>query len=173
VETSLHLNNLNTNRLTLIPLTLEITKSLLNGNRQYIEHLGIKCDEKWPTEDTMDILPIINNSLEQSKLPTGFEAWMIVDKTNIKIIGDIGFHGRPNEHGEVEIGFGLVKNERGKGFGSEALNAIMDWLSHQESVKVIQAECLISNKPSAVILEKAGLKEMTRDDEFIYWKMVK
>jgi [ribosomal protein S5]-alanine N-acetyltransferase len=173
VETKLHLNNLNTNRLTLIPLTLEITKSLLNGNRRYIEHLGIKCDEKWPTEDAMDILPIINSSLEVSKLPTGFEAWMIVDKTNNKIIGDIGFHGQPNEYGEVEIGFGLVEHERGKGFGSEALNAIMDWLSLQQKVKVILAECLISNKPSAVILEKAGLKEVTRDDEFIYWKLVK
>lgn len=116
---------------------MEITKSLLNGNRQYIEHLGIQCDEKWPTEDTMDILPIINHSLEQSKLPTGFE------------------------------------HERGKGFGTEALNAIMEWLRLQESVKVIQAECLISNKPSAVLLEKAGLKEVTRDDEFIYWKLVK
>ncbi|MBP1905156.1 hypothetical protein J2Z32_001784 [Paenibacillus turicensis] len=31
IRPSLHLNNLNTNRLTLIPLTLEITKSLLSG----------------------------------------------------------------------------------------------------------------------------------------------
>lgn len=111
----MNLKNIYTNRLILIPITLEITKSLLKGNSKEIENLGIKCDKKWPTEDTMDILPIINNSLEKSKIPTGFETWMIVDKANKRIIGDIGFHGKPNENGEVEVGFGLVEHERVKG----------------------------------------------------------
>ncbi|SFC40368.1 GNAT family N-acetyltransferase [Clostridium uliginosum] len=169
----MNLKNICTNKLILIPITLEITKSLINGSSKEIEKLGIKCDKKWPTEDTMDILPIINNSLEKNKIPTGFETWMIVDKNNKRIIGDIGFHGSPNEKGEVEVGFGLVEHERGKGFGFESLNAIMDWLNFQESVKVIKAECLISNKPSARILEKAGLKEINRDNELIYWEFIK
>lgn len=49
----------------------------------------------------------------------------------------------------------------------------MNWLNFQESVKVIKAECLISNKPSARILEKAGLKEVNRDNELIYWEFIK
>jgi len=71
------------------------------------------------------------------------------------------------------IGFGLVEHERGKGFGFESLDAIMNWLNFQENVKVIKAECLISNKPSARILSKAGLKEIKRDDELIYWQFIK
>lgn len=169
----MYLKNIFTNRLILVPITLEITKSLINGSSKEIENLGIKCDKKWPTEDTMDILPIIYNSLEKSKIPTGFETWMIVEKNYKRIIGDIGFHGGPNEKGEVEIGFGLVEDERGKGFGSESLNAIIDWLNLQESVKVIKAECLISNKSSARILKKAGLKEVNRDNELIYWEFIK
>ncbi len=169
----MNLKNIHTNRLILMPITLEITKSLLNGSSKEIENPGIRCDKKWPTKDTMDILPIIKASLEKSKIPTGFETWMIINKNNKKIIGDIGFHGKPNENGEVEVGFGLVEHERGKGFGSESLNAIMDWLNFQESVKIIKAECLINNKPSAKILEKAGLKEVNRDDELIYWKFIK
>ncbi|KOR26685.1 GNAT family N-acetyltransferase [Clostridium sp. L74] len=169
----MNLKNINTNRLILIPITLEITKSLINKSSKEIEKLGVECDKEWPTEDTMDILPIINNSLEKSKRPTGFETWMIVDKNSKKIIGDIGFHGIPNEKGEVEVGFGLVKHERGKGFGFESLKAIMNWLNFQENVKVIKAECLITNKPSARILEKAGLKEVNRDNELIYWEFVK
>ncbi|MCY6485455.1 GNAT family N-acetyltransferase [Clostridium aestuarii] len=169
----MNLRNIHTDRLMLVPVTLEITKSLIDGSNKEVEKLGIKLDKKWPTEDTMDILPIINNSLEKNKIPSGFETWMIVNKDNMKVIGDIGFHGKPNEKGEVEVGFGLVEHERGKGFGSESLNAIMDWLSFQESVKVIKAECLISNKPSARILEKARLKEINRDSELIYWEFVK
>lgn len=156
-----------------MPVTLEITQSLLNGSSKEIEKLGISCDEKWPTEDTMDILPIMNASLEKSKMPTGFETWMIVHKNDKRVIGDMGFFGKPDEKGEVEVGFGLVEHERGKGFGYESLNAIMDWLNFQESVKVIKARCLIGNIPSARILEKAGLKEVNRDDELIYWEFVK
>jgi RimJ/RimL family protein N-acetyltransferase len=157
----------------LVPVTLEITKALISGNNEGIEKLGIKTDKKWPTEDTIDILPIINNSLEKDKLPSGFEFWMIIIKDTMLVIGDIGFHGKPDEKGEVEIGYGLVEHERGKGFGFEALNAIMDWLSFQETVNVIKAECLIDNKPSTRILQKVGMKEVNRDHSLIYWEFVK
>lgn len=156
----------------LVPVTLEITRALIEGNNKEIEKLGIKADKKWPTEDTKDILPIINNSLEQDKIPSGFEFWMIVKKNSMQVIGDIGFHGKPNEKGEVEVGYGLVEHERGKGFGFEALKAIMDWLSFQESVKVIKADCLINNKSSARILEKVGMKEVGRDNDLIYWEFI-
>ena len=167
------LKNINTDRLILVPVTLEITKSLIDGNYDEIEKLGIKTDEKWPTEDTKDILPIINNSLEEYKLPSGFEFWMIVTKDNMKVIGDIGFHGKPNEKGEVQLGYGLVEDERGKGYGFEALKAIMDWLSFQDTVKLVQADCLIDNYPSSRILEKVGMKEVSRDNELIYWEFAK
>lgn len=167
------LKNIYTDRLILIPVTLKITKSLLEYSTKEIEKLGIKTDEKWPTEGTMDILPIINRALEKDKIPSGFEFWMIVNKNNLLVIGDIGFHGKPNEKGEVEIGYGLSENARGKGFGFEALKAIMDWLNYQDNVKTIKADCLISNIPSARILEKVGMKEINRDQELIYWEFIK
>jgi [ribosomal protein S5]-alanine N-acetyltransferase len=167
------LKNIHTDRLMLVPVTLEITKSLLEASTKEIEKLQIKTDKAWPREDTMDILPIINASLEKDKIPSGYEFWMIVKKDNMHVIGDIGFHGKPNEKGEVEVGYGLVEHERGKGFGFEALEAIMDWLYLQESVKVIKADCSIDNTPSARILEKVGMKEVSRDHEMIYWEFTK
>lgn len=169
----MNLENIHTDRLIIVPVTLEITKSLLNGSSKEIEKLGIKTDKKWPTEDTMDILPIINESLEKDKIPSGFEFWMIVKKDNMIVVGDIGFHGKPNKKGEVEVGFGLVEQERGKGLGFEALRAIMNWLNSKENVKVIKADCLISNKPSARLLEKVGMKEINRDHDLIYWELIK
>lgn len=167
------LENIITDTLIIIPVTLKMTRSLLAGSSEEIEKLGIKTDEKWPTSDTMDILPIINASLEKNSIPSGFEFWMIIKKENMRVIGDIGFHGKPNENGEVEIGFGLVEHERGKGFGFESLKSIMNWLSSQDSVKVIKAGCLISNKPSTRILEKVGMKEINRDHDLIYWEFIK
>jgi ribosomal-protein-alanine N-acetyltransferase len=168
-----NLQSIHTDRLMLVPVTLEITKSLLTGSIKELEKLGIKTDEKWPGEDTMDILPIVNSQLEINKLPSGFELWMIIKKENKNVIGDIGFWGKPNEKCEVEIGFGLVEHERGKGYGYESVKAILDWVSFQDSVKVVKADCLIDNYPSARILKKAGMKEIYHDDDLIYWEVTK
>lgn len=35
------------------------------------------------------------------------QTWMIVRKDNMKVIGDIGFHGKPDGKGEVEVGYGI------------------------------------------------------------------
>ena len=162
------LKNILTDRLILIPVTFEITNSLLDGSSNEIEKLGIKTDEQWPTKDTMDILPIVNKSLEKDRIPTGFEFWIIVKKDTMQVVGDIGFHGKPNEKSEVEVGFGLVEHERRNGFGFEALKAIINWAISQDSVKIIKADCLINNTPSARILEKVGMKEFNRDQNLIY-----
>lgn len=167
------LKNILTNRLELVPVTLVIIQSLSEGSNEELKKIGIKPNAQWPTEDTKDILPIIYESLVKSKIPSGFEFWMIVNRDTMQVIGDIGFHGKPNDQGIVEVGFGLVEKERGKGFGFEALEAIMDWLSDQESVKVIKADCLINNIPSQRILQKVHMKEINRDQDFIYWEFVK
>ncbi|HSR04615.1 MAG TPA: GNAT family N-acetyltransferase [Proteiniclasticum sp.] len=167
------MKNIETTRLILIPMTLEVIKSLSAGSSEEVEKLGIGLDENWPRDDTRDILPILLESLEKSKVPSGFEGWMIVKKDNMQVIGDIGFHGKPDEKGEVEVGYGLVEKERGKGIGFEALQAIMEWVNSQTSVKVIKADCLIENMPSIRILEKAGMKEINRDHSLIYWEFVK
>lgn len=167
------LKNIQTSRLILIPITLEIAKSLIEGSSKEVEKLGISMDEKWPTADTKDILPIIYESLKIDKIPSGFETWMIIKKDNMTVIGDIGFHGKPDDKGEVEVGYGIVEKERGNGIGFESLNAIINWALSQDNVKVIKAECLIDNKPSSRILEKVGMKEINRDQNLIYWELIK
>jgi len=167
------LENITTDKLVLIPVNLEIIKELIKGDGKSLESLGIEKHKNWPTEDTKDILHIFCCRLEECNMLTGFEFWMIVKKDNNTIIGDIGFKGEPDEEGVTEIGYGLVEEERGKGFGLEALKAMIAWALSQENVKIVKAECLIENKPSARILEKAGMKEVNRDEELIYWELSK
>ncbi|HAS74698.1 MAG TPA: N-acetyltransferase [Clostridiales bacterium UBA8960] len=163
------IENIVTERLTLIPVTFEITTSLLEGKYDVIQKMGFLTDEMWPTSDTKDILPSIDSALEHSE-PSGFEFWMVVKRDSNMIIGDVGFHGKPNAEGEVEVGFGFVEKERGKGFGFESLKGIMQWLETQDSVSVIKADCLISNQASIRLLEKAGMNEVYRNEEYIFWR---
>lgn len=167
------MTNLVTERLILMPITLSITNSLLEKNNCAIKELGYNIHHKWPTDDTMDILPIIKETLEKDKEPSGFETWMIIKRENNMVIGDIGFHGKPDENGEVEVGYGLVIDERNKGYGFEALNAILNWALSINVVNVIKAECLNTNIPSKKILKKAGMVEINKDDTLTYFELVK
>lgn len=161
-----------TERLILFPLTYDIVCSVLNGETKELEGLGYKTDGKWPRSDTLDILPIIKDSLKGLKQSTGFELWIIVKKEDMVIIGDLGFKGEPNEKGEIEIGYGLIEDERKKGYGYESVKELIKWGFSQENVKKIKAECLINNIGSIKILQKVGLTEIKRDKEMIYWECV-
>jgi [ribosomal protein S5]-alanine N-acetyltransferase len=173
MEGVMSLDNIETDRLLLIPVTYEITKGLSIGSVEEVEKLGIRTNGKWPRQDTMDILPFVNKDFEKCDVPTGFEFWMILTKDNRTVIGDIGFRGIPDEKGEVEIGYGLIEEVRGKGYGTEALVAMVNWAFAQDKVKCIKADCLINNFPSLTILQKSGFKEIKRDDELVYWKNFK
>lgn len=172
-EMGMNIKKIYTDRLVLIPITYEIINSLINKDPLKIENVDLKINESWPTDDTMDILPIFKAQLKDSRVITGFEMWVIVKEESSIIIGDIGFKGQPNEKGEVEIGYGLVKEERKKGYGSEAVKAMVEWALNNDTVQCIKADCLINNIPSSKILEKIGMTEIMRDKDLIYWELRK
>ena len=48
--------------------------------------------------------------------PTGFESWMIIKKDTLEIIGDLGFKGFNHQKGSIDLGYGIIKEERQKGY---------------------------------------------------------
>jgi len=59
----------------------------------------------------------------------------------------------------LEIGFALVAGERGKGYCTEAINIIVDYLFLTKEVVGIQAMTDVKNIPSQKVLEKAGFQK--------------
>ena len=82
--------------------------------------------------------------------------WTITLKGTETFVGSIGFKGSANESGEVEIGYGIEEEHRRKGYGLEAVNAMMEWAFQNEKVYYIMAETLADNTASQGLLEKAG-----------------
>jgi RimJ/RimL family protein N-acetyltransferase len=56
----------------------------------------------------------------------------------------------------MEIGYDLILNERGKGYGTEAVQIIVDHLFLTKGIVRIQAVTNVENTPSQRVLEKAG-----------------
>jgi len=55
----------------------------------------------------------------------------------------------------MEIGYDIVPGERGKGYGTEAIRIIVDYLFLTKDIVRIQAVTNVGNKPSQRVLEKA------------------
>jgi RimJ/RimL family protein N-acetyltransferase len=60
---------------------------------------------------------------------------------------------------QLEIGYTLLPSERGKGYGTEALRIMVDYLFLSKDVMRIQAQTDQRNAASQKILEKAGFKK--------------
>jgi [ribosomal protein S5]-alanine N-acetyltransferase len=57
----------------------------------------------------------------------------------------------------VSLGFGLVRQHWGHGYGSEVVSMAVTWLLRQPGVWRVWAYCDIANLASARVLEQAGL----------------
>jgi RimJ/RimL family protein N-acetyltransferase len=75
------------------------------------------------------------------------------------VIGDIGFHGPPDDSGTVEIGYGIVEQYRGRGLMGESAVAICGLAWSRPRVTRIIARTDEGNGPSAGVLRHAGFRE--------------
>ena len=88
------------------------------------------------------------------------------------VIGDAGFKGLPNADGEVDLGYAIIVQAQKNGYGLEVAKGLANWAFKQSNVKAITARCLLANKPSARVLEKLGMAQVSTDDELISWKLL-
>jgi RimJ/RimL family protein N-acetyltransferase len=76
-----------------------------------------------------------------------------------EVIGDIGFHGPPDEAGTVEIGYSIVGQYRGRGLVGESAVAICGLAWSRPEVSRIIARTEEGNAASAGVLRHAGFRE--------------
>jgi ribosomal-protein-alanine N-acetyltransferase len=100
----------------------------------------------------------------------GWGVWFVTLAESNQIIGDLGFKGKPDEKGIVEVGYGILPEMQNKGIATEAVNAIVNWAFSSPSVQKVAAECLKDNIPSIKVLEKIGMKKTNAANGMIYWE---
>jgi RimJ/RimL family protein N-acetyltransferase len=83
--------------------------------------------------------------------------WFVIEKKEGTKIGFI-LHFTVQPAGIIEVGYALIPSEMGKGYGTEALQTMVDYLFLTREIMRIQATTDPRNKPSRRILEKAGFK---------------
>lgn len=166
---NLNIEKLETERLLLIPFTKQLCHLINDKNFIELKNKGLNASEGYPDLETLDTIPKIIANIELSDGPTGFESWVIISKKEMKIIGDIGFKGIPNQAGEIDLGYGIIASERRKGYAFEAAKSLTNWAFSNSEVKKITAKCLIENEASYKTLEKLNFKKTSKDGNFLHW----
>ena len=159
-----------TDRLILIPFTTEICKEILENKFNILENIGLKNGKNWPDKDFLDTLPKIIFNLSKVTFPSGFESWIIIKKETNEIIGDVGFKGFNMISNSCDIGYGIIEDERKKGFAIEATSALINWVLKADSSITITAATHFDNDSSIKLLKNLNFEEINRDEHYIYWE---
>ena len=92
---------------------------------------------------------------EYDNRPPDSKTFFIEKKDGTKI----GWIGHFLAGGLLEIYYYLLPKERGKGYGTEAIVVMVDYLFLSRDLMRVQATCDPCNIPSQRVLEKAGFKK--------------
>jgi len=81
----------------------------------------------------------------------------LVHRSSGNIVGFCSFKGPPAD-GVVEIAYGIAPEEQGKGYATEAAQALVAFARTFPEVKVIRAHTLADGAASKRVLEKCGFQ---------------
>lgn len=144
-----------------------------------------KCDNSLETElnlnETSRTISVeLKEALEQTILPNVADKsknylystiWTAISKIENKMVGDLCIYGEPNADGEIEIGYGTYDEFQHKGFMTEIVRGIIDWVETQIKVKSIIASTDKTNAASFKVLEKNNFIKTGETETLFNWKL--
>ena len=83
---------------------------------------------------------------------------MLLDRTSDAIVGSIGLFHADWEVRSAEIGYGVRSDERGKGYATEALDAVARWALAEGGIQRAWLTANTDNLASVRVAEKAGFR---------------
>lgn len=161
---------LETRRLAFVPFTREMLKAALEDRARLAELLGASIPEIWPYGDFADAIPFMLKGMEEQPDTSGWGG-LLIHKTDQVLIGDLGFHGPPDETGTVEVGYSIVPAYRKQGYATEATSCLVQWALRQREIIRVIAQCRKDNLGSIRVLEKVGMRQLKPEGSMLQWEI--
>jgi ribosomal-protein-alanine N-acetyltransferase len=98
--------------------------------------------------------PLVHRIPRVKKDPLFAEIGLVLAVADKELIGSAGFHDFPDENGMIEIGFGIVPEKQGLGYGTELLHGMWRAISNRSDVKILRYTVSPENAPSMHIIKK-------------------
>jgi len=100
-----------------------------------------------------------------------FTCYRIDCRRDHAAIGTIGFHGPPDFHRQVTIGYGLVPHSWGNGYATEAVRALIELCRAHPGVRSVTADTGHDNYASQRVLTKSGFRLIREDRDLLYYEL--
>ena len=150
-------------RLELILLSPQAIDALLEGRRADAEReLDAPIPADWPDEHDAGFLRYRRRQLERAPQSEPWLVRAVIRREPTRaMIGHAGFHGQPGVNGKqdpdaVEVGYTIFEPHRGRGYATEAAQALIDWAAAEKGIGRFVASVSPSNDPSLAIVKKLG-----------------
>lgn len=156
-----------TERLELKSLSAQAAAALPEDRENACRDIGAQLAEAWPDPD---LLGVLRRQAAASPDSECFGVWVMIERDSRCVVGDIGFHGPPDEAGAIEVGYSVVPSHRRRGYATEAAVALIEWARSQPSVHGIVAGCDPQNVPSVRTLERVGFYRTGEANGEIRWR---
>jgi RimJ/RimL family protein N-acetyltransferase len=152
-----------TPRLQLRPLQQDAASAIAGDRALAAALIGATLPLAWPDAELLDFLA------RNAPLPP-FGVWLMVETASGTVVGSAGFFGAPDADGEVELGFGVIPDRRGRGYARQAATALVDWALAQPGVSAVRARCETGNGASIRVLTRAGFERTGESDGMLTWR---
>ena len=163
---------LETRRLRLIPFSLELKRATLKERARLPELLKVSVPDSWPGPDMTQALPFFIEMMQREPAGSTWDG-IIIHKADQVAIGCMGFHGKPNEAGVVEIGYNIIPAYQGHGYATEMARQLIRWAFQTPDIKMITAQSLKENAASIRVLEKIGMRRLLSSGPMLRWNLKK
>jgi RimJ/RimL family protein N-acetyltransferase len=158
-------HTLHTPRLDLMLLEPEAARSLVGG----ADPNGYTWAEGYPMGATLLEAELTARADEDDQPLGAFGAYQVIRRQDGTVIGDIAFHGPPDELGAVRLSLGIVAVARDRGYASEALTALLRWAREQDGLTCVLADTTATDVACQRVLERSGMQRIGHDGELIYY----
>ena len=164
-----------TQRLRIVPLTLEQLEHYVDKDPRFVQALGLTSAEREISPELRqrfeDII-ISKVRLAKDEHVIFVTVWAVIERNLNRTVGDIAFKGPPNERGEIDIGYGTYPEFRNRGVMTEAVTAMLDWARARADVRAVTAQSKPDNFASIAVLRKTGFVQGELRDGLLNWRNI-
>lgn len=149
---------LQTNRLFLIPTTLPMLEAIVDGDWPTLSSLlgGIDLAEHWT--HFPEALIWMRDFAREHDTDMSWWNYLIIHRTDARLIGTCGYKGAPGPDGAVELGYEIAESYQGRGLATEAARQLVEHAFAFDSVRAVTANTLAEENASCAILRKLGFQ---------------
>ncbi len=158
-----------TERLLLEPITLPMVEAVVRGDRKTAEDLArARLPDEWPGATL--IHQGFGASLDAVRENPEKRLWgdrlLISRHGDRRVLGSVIFHGRPDDDGIADVGYGVAAEAQRKGIATEGTRAAVRWALAQPGVRAVRATTFPWHVASLRVIERCGMRrEGSREDD--------